>query len=147
MFRVATEEMNTIAPLRRLSWKPGISMAVRSWGPRAWNVHHSRASSAGSVSFDGHPSARDTGVVDDDRGVAEFGPNRFYHRTALVVIADRGLEGRGASAELADCGDSVIGRLAVTPVVDRDVGAVFGESQGDGASDASAASGHEGQAG
>ena len=111
-------------------------------GPKSVRAHD--AHQLGRVGVgDGAAPAGDAGVVDEDVDVAEVGEDLRRHGLVLLQGVDAGLVGHGPAAELLDVGDGLLGCLFVAAIVHGHVGAVGGEGEADGPTDATAAAGDE----
>ncbi|MOA03019.1 hypothetical protein D3C78_1225010 [compost metagenome] len=90
-----------------------------------------------------HVVPGEAGVVDDDVDAAE-GIQSSLHATVTEVGGGHVAQaGDGIAAESTDFRDHFIGRSLIE-VVDHDLGAFFGEFQRDGAADAAAGTGNDG---
>ena len=94
--------------------------------------------------LDALAAARDAGVVDQDVDVAEVARDRLHHAGVGFVVVDRAGVGARAAAQGLDGGHGLARGILVLAIVDGDVGAVLRERDRDGAADAAAAAGHQG---
>ena len=95
-------------------------------------VRHTRSSSSGSVSATAAPAARDAGVVHEDVDVPEVGEHVADHAHVGVLVVDRRPEERPARRPSChDLGAVAAAGVLVAAVVDRDVGAVLRQREGD----------------
>ena len=87
--------------------------------------------------------AGDAGVAHDDVEVAHGLDGLGHQPPALLEVVDRGADGHGPAAQPSIAATT---SAAASPpaVVDDDVGAVLGQTEGDGPADPPAAAGHEG---
>ena len=85
----------------------------------------------------------DTGIVDQNADRTEILQHIGDHGLVFLEILDRGRIGPRLAAELFDGGDGFLRGFLVAAVVDGDIGAGFGQRDGDGAADAAAAAGHQ----
>ena len=86
---------------------------------------------------------RDAGVVDEDVDVPELLQHVLRHPIGIGVIGHVGLGEHDSAAQLLDLVRHAAGGGLAGDVVDGDVGALLGERERDGASDAAGASGDE----
>ena len=89
----------------------------------------------------GPTAAGDAGVVDEDVDVAERRQRLVDHGLVFGDVVDGRSVGRRLPAEALDLADGLPRRLIVPAVVDRHVGAVFRQREGDGLADAPSAAG------
>ena len=76
--------------------------------------------------------------------MAELGQHHVRHAERIGIIGHVGLGEHGLAPHLGDALHHVTCRRFAGDVIHRDVGAFFGKGEGDRASDAAGASGHEG---
>src|SRR3954469_24568077 len=92
---------------------------------------------------DGLPTRGVPRVVDENVNVTEVGDRGADHRLALGMVVDRSRVRGGAPSECFDLGDRSARGVLVAAVVDRDVGAVFGETERYRLPDSAAAAGDQ----
>ena len=99
----------------------------------------------GRIGFlDRFAPARDACVVDDNTDAAKIGDNVSDQFFAGIHVGDRGRIGPGLPAQRFYGGHSFSGGRVIAPVINRNVGAQFGEPQGYGPANAPAAAGDQG---
>ena len=128
-------------------WR-GVASSVE--GPLLVDGHHGVV--VGLVHLDQGPVADDAGVVDEDVDGAEGVHGGGDDSTGAVEVIDPVSIGHGRTSPCLDLLDHLIGGIlgrALTAerhpdVVDDDPGALVGQAQGDGPTDAATRSGHDG---
>ena len=88
-------------------------------------------------------AARDAGVVDQDADRAEVGFDLPDHLAILFKIVDRRLIRTRAPTERLDSRHHFGRGIGIAPIVDRHIGAVFGQRQCNAAADAATRAGHQ----